>query len=125
MKYCANKYCTNEVKRPGRYCKKCESRNFRQNNILKYVYDTIKHNAKRRGYEFTISIEYFSRICEQSGYLERRGMNSDSLTLDRIIPSLGYIEGNIQVLTRAENVRKQNREKGWNVKPVDRTGVPF
>jgi len=103
LKRCISDNCKNFAKN-GRCCNTCTSRRYRAKYPLKYVFDTLKTNAKRRGKEFTITLNYFSEIVSQKeGYLEHKGRENGALQVDRIDNELGYIEGNIRIITAEEN----------------------
>lgn len=80
-------------------------------NPIKLVLNKLKQNAKRRKIEFSLSLEHFTEIVAESGYMSLRGRGKFDLTIDRIISPLGYVDGNIQVLTMSENVKKRHRDK--------------
>jgi hypothetical protein len=75
-------------------------------NPVMYAYHNLKTNAKRRGHKFALTFEYFVKWCKETNYIDTKGRTSKAATIDRIIDELGYVDGNIQVLTLAENIRK-------------------
>ncbi len=83
----------------------------RANNVLLTVFKGIKHRAARKKVPFTISFEFFERWVLENRYLNDRGKECLCLHIDRKIPSLGYTEDNIQVLTCTENTAKGNWER--------------
>lgn len=72
-------------------------------------YHNLKNNSKRRGHLFLLSFEDFRELCYETKYLQGVGKTKTSLTLDKIIPALGYVKGNIQILPNHENARKGNK----------------
>lgn len=93
---------------PGRvHCYKHRSREYAQRRPLMYKFNAIRLNARRRGKEFTITFDYFERLAIESGYDKLSGRKSESLTLDRIDESKGYVPGNVQVITNRANIRKR------------------
>lgn len=78
----------------------------------------IKQRAKKRGIEFSITSEYLRSIwpsdnrCPVLGIEFNRGkcsVNRDcAASIDRIDPSKGYIEGNVQVISQRANRIKNN-----------------
>lgn len=88
-------------------CDTCASRLFRANNPARDAYRQIKDRALRRGQIFKLTFQQFLHEIEGTEYLARRGRGIDELHLDRIKVDLGYVPGNLQVLTTAENLRKQ------------------
>jgi len=85
------------------------------NNPLSTAYNTLRLNAKRRGKEFAISFQYFKDFCAKTKIMLGRGIKADSYHIDRIKEELGYVEGNLQVLTNTENLKKY-REYDWYLK---------
>ena len=123
----------------GRTHGACRMKEWRKKNPLKYAYRALRDNAKRRGKEFSISFEYFKKFCIKTEYEKKRGIFKDCYTIDRINPDLGYVEGNLQVLTNSENVKKyqarfiaewddHNKEMYFNTKVSPQRkieGAPF
>lgn len=120
----------------GMYCKapgcglhKVNSKNaserFRNGteNISGAYFHTLQAGAKRRGKEFTISIEYLQEVydkqggkCNYSGVplvMELGAKNEPTNTgsVDRIDNNEGYVEGNVQWLHKDVNFMKQAFEE--------------
>lgn len=74
---------------------------------MRACYNTLKYNAKRRGKQFDISFEYFMKFCIETNYISGKGKTKESYSIDRIDNNLGYIEGNLQILTLGDNTRKR------------------
>ena len=79
------------------------------------MYHNAKSRAKKFGLDFTIELKDIvsPEFCPALGIpLKRavgRGANSDfSPSLDRLIPSLGYVRGNVVVLSKKANQIKNN-----------------
>lgn len=83
-------------------------RRWRAANPLRYVWQTLKDNAKRRGKPFTLTMEEFGKFCDDSEYLDKRGTSADDLTVDRIVNTQGYEKVNIQAMTNSDNARKSD-----------------
>ena len=66
----------------------------------------LKQSARKRMISFTITLKQFKKLCAQTGYMEHKGRYYDCLTVDRIIPELGYTIENVQVISRQENSDK-------------------
>lgn len=92
-------------------CNKCRSRISRLNYPEKYALYEIKRRAKLKGVPFSLTTE---DILSLPGYLERRGCTPRSLQIDRIKPALGYVKGNIQILTARANWDKGPNEYNDN-----------
>jgi len=82
------------------------SRKARAADPVRYSFVSLRNNAKRRGKVFTITLEDFKQFCYATDYLKGKGRTATSYTVDRIIEELGYIEGNLQCIQNADNVRK-------------------
>lgn len=94
---------------------------FWKRNPEKRAFYNLKYNAKRRGIYFDITMSEWLDFCKRTNYHKYKGRKPDSLTIDRIFTSKGYTISNIQVLTLADNVKKQrefeyyeNQIKGLN-----------
>lgn len=103
---CTTKRCTNRARAGGKTCDKCRMRKYRENNPVRSAYQTLKDHAAARNVEFSISFEYFTRFVKKYKYIQNKGLSKDSYTVERIDPRIGYVEGNLKVLTRSENSRK-------------------
>ena len=103
---CKTKRCKGKTPNNTTYCSTCRSRQSRLRDLFRYSYTTCKNNAKRRGIEFTITLAYFKKFAIKTEYIGKRGITSDSYTLDRKDNNIGYVPGNLQVLTNSENASK-------------------
>lgn len=88
-------------------CLTCASRLYRANNPAREAYRQVRDRAQRRHQIFDLSFEDFLEVIEGTEYLARRGRGLDELHLDRKKVELGYVKGNLKVITCAENLRKQ------------------
>jgi hypothetical protein len=52
---------------------------------------------------FSITLADFKAWCKETGYMETRGMEPTSMTIDRKDHSKGYSIDNIQLMTHLEN----------------------
>lgn len=114
---CKTESCINETAPNRTICNKCRTRNYREKYPLKYIYDTVKANAKRRGKEFTLTLEQFSTFCNKTGYDAKKGKTSDSLSIDRRNPLNGYSEDNIRAITLSDNTKVMN-DPTYEVKEI-------
>lgn len=117
---CATPRCKNlrYKARRSHYCCTCISRKLTRRDPVKKAYWNMRGTARRRGIEFTISLDYFRAFCLQYDYTGRRGRKATSATIDRVDSKLGYVEGNIQLLSLSENVRKARAEEVRNRKQM-------
>jgi hypothetical protein len=98
--------CVNEAAPQRKFCYKCQKRKYREKYPLKYWYDTLKMNAKRRRKPFTLTLEQFNEFCKRTGYGEKKGKTADSLSVDRIRDIDGYHANNIRAITLSENTKR-------------------
>lgn len=108
-KRCKTEHCLGTPVKGRNFCHKCRSRKYRLKNPCKDAYYKLKGNANRRGIKFELSYEYWKQWCEETGYLETRGTSGESMTVDRVKAYKGYVDGNLQILTRVENVEKYRK----------------
>jgi hypothetical protein len=64
---------------------------------LRYCYNSLKQNAKRRGKAFELTFEQFEEFATRTDYINKRGTGAHGFTIDRIDPTKGYTAENIQV----------------------------
>jgi len=107
---CNTEGCKNKARKNARDCEKCHSRKFRESHPIKSRYYWLKKSAKKRNYEFTISYTYFEKLCLESNYHNLSGRGTNNLTIDRVINELGYVEGNIRVVTKHINSTKRDKD---------------
>lgn len=104
---CATESCFNEAAKDRTVCLTCRDKVWRLRHPVEYVYKNLKHNAKRRGKVFTITLEDFREFISDTDYMTRRGRKRRDLTIDRVINELGYEKGNLKIITKSRNSRKQ------------------
>ena len=113
-------------------CGSCAARAWRATDPVRSAFNNLKSHAKQRGKPFTITLDYFRAFCIKTKYLAGRGRSADSYHVDRIDERLGYVPGNLQVLTNSENVKKylsydwQSRYATvYTSRPTAGTNLPF
>lgn len=85
-----------------------------------FIYASVKSNAKKKGIPFDLTKEYIRSIwpednkCPITGmflYITGRdgGRNyRDSASLDRLVPELGYVKGNVAIISMRANHMKND-----------------
>lgn len=121
-------YCTKQELESGKRnrCDACgKKKRFgeRVDDISINFFHNYKRSATKRGIEFTITLEYIANLYkEQDGKCAVSGVSIDikgtpwkgqTGSLDRIDPTKGYIEGNVQW------VHKQINELKWDLQPEE------
>lgn len=76
---------------------------------MKAAFQTLRHNATRRGKPFNLTFEQFQQFCRETKYMAGRGRSKQSFTIDRIDNNKGYTIDNIQMLTKSDNCRKKTK----------------
>jgi hypothetical protein len=120
MRKCKTPNCRNEPRKGRRVCSTCDVRKYREKYPILAAYNNLKHNAKRRGKEFELTLEQFTKFAIETEYINKKGRNKTGYTIDRINPNLGYTINNIQVLTNSQNVKKQAYiDSYWNGREME------
>ena len=116
-----NAWCTKQELESGKrnrcdQCGKMKRFGERVDNISINFFHNYKRNAKSRGIDFDITLEYVASLYkEQEGKCAISGMPIDikgapwkgqNGSLDRIDPSKGYVEGNVQWVHKIVNEMK-------------------
>ena len=114
------KYCNNISAKNRNECNTCKNRKYAKKNPLKYSYNSLKSNSKRRGKSFNLTFEQFKKFCIETEYLNKKGIYKNSYHIDRIDESKGYSIDNIQLLTNTKNVKKYVE---WCYKDIDNKDV--
>jgi hypothetical protein len=80
------------------------------NNIEKYLVQGAKQRAKKYGLPFDITYQdiVIPEFCPYLGIKLVPFSEWSSPSLDKIIPTLGYVKGNIQVISTKANTMKNN-----------------
>lgn len=108
-------WTTSRQKSADYCCKDCHSvrwRKYREDNTSSYLLSAAKSRAKRRGIPFDIipSDIIIPERCPVLGIplqLSNGVRGPASPSIDRIIPELGYVKGNVVVTSwRANDIKK-------------------
>lgn len=110
--------CKNCVgKDPSRYDRKSDSENLKQ--YLKETLNGIKQRARKKNLNCDLTLEFLldlyhkqNELCAISGlkmtHALCKGRVKTNISVDRIIPSIGYIKDNVQLLCNIINVMKSD-----------------
>lgn len=119
------------------HCAKCRARQLKLKHPATYVFNTFRTHARNRKIPFTITLAEFREFCKQTGYLELRGQQPGSLTIDRKNHDEGYHHWNICVKSHAENStnghtvpgvdcpQNQPKPKAWQLADENDPNNPF
>jgi len=108
---CCVRYCRNPRRPKNRLCSKHIMERWRAANPIKSGYHTLKDHATRRRLEFSITLEEYTLLVTETGYVDGKGNEAHCLHLDRVDACKGYSLDNLQVLTCSENSAKSNTER--------------
>ena len=75
------------------------------------AYDNLRASARKRKIVFTLTMAHFVEVVTPTRYMDDAGRTRFCLHIDRKVTALGYVDGNIQVMTCTENVTKENDER--------------
>jgi hypothetical protein len=105
-------------------CKSCENLKMKSNyekNPIPQMLSNAKIRAKKRGLKFNLTNEYLKEIfpkdnkCPITGVDFQFGYKNDNKinknyapSLDRIVPSKGYVKGNVMIICDLMNRMKQD-----------------
>jgi hypothetical protein len=103
----------------GSYCKPCMSKwrdkvRATKNGMIRALLNSAKKRAKEKGIVFNLTIEdiHLPSICPALGieldYSKKLCVRPNSPSLDRRIPELGYVKGNVQVISHKANTMKSD-----------------
>lgn len=87
----------------------------RDRDPLQFLLNELRRNAKKRGAEFSLTKEDLLPIpthCPVLGielnYLAGSGGGPNSASIDRTDPQLGYVPGNVVIMSRRANTLKND-----------------
>ena len=109
--------CTNKKAKGKSLCWRHTKIRHKHNNPIAYTFDALNNNAKRRGKEFTLTLEEFSQFCEETNYIELKGRSKRKMSIDRIDSSKGYSRDNIRILRFDQNCARGNRDEDFEDLP--------
>lgn len=104
MGQCSSYGCKNAA--GGKFCGSCRSRLSRLADPMRYAYQNLKHRAKERNKEFTLTLEEFKEFCVEQHYMKGKGRTIGSYNIDRIDNEKGYTRDNIKVMDKLKNIKK-------------------
>lgn len=97
-------------------CKSCVNKKYERSPALGH-YNALKCRAKRKGIPFNLTVEDLEvpEVCLVLGIpLLQWGENGvsdikdDSPSVDRLVPEIGYVKGNIHIISQRANRIKHN-----------------
>lgn len=146
MKICQDCACEYENKSGrSKFCKSCSSsKNYRKKwNVLKTdknirmyrLMHAARNRAKAKNLPYNITVEYLIKLwnendgcCSLTGIpfkLDHSGtagqVHPDAPSVDRIVPKLGYVEGNIRLVTYHMNVALAE----WGIEGFERLALAY
>ena len=112
LQCCVYKCKNKPDKRKGGLCHKHYRRKRNELDPVYIRYENFKHNALRRGKEFTITVEEFRNFCIKNNYIISKGRRGRRCTIDRLCNVHGYHIWNIGIKTLIANIKKyHNHDK--------------
>lgn len=105
----------NDRAKHRRICYACRHKRFKKRNPMRYAYNSLRCNAKRRGKFFDLTFQEFKELCEEYNYMEKKGIYAEDFHIDRYREELGYTKSNLRCITNTENVKKYLKWVGRNL----------
>lgn len=94
------------------FCHRHWQTRYRWKNPKNDAYRRLKDHSKGRNLDFTITLDYFLGMMDCAAAWDREAESrGDIVTIDRINAALGYVPGNIRVISLSLNAAKGNRER--------------
>jgi hypothetical protein len=109
--HCQNFLPVSAIQNSNKHCSKCMMRVWRVNSSLKAVLAKLRERAAKRRVPCTLTPEELLLVIGDTHYLDLKGRVRGLLHLDRIVPALGYVAGNVRVIPMSLNVAKGNVER--------------
>lgn len=106
---CKNKGCGKAVSGSRYECGACRQRRWVVNKPVTSRFVYWKRNTKARGIPNDVTLYQYTVFGIETGYFYYLSIGVD-VTIDRKDSTKGYVIGNLQLLTRSENVSKQKKE---------------
>jgi hypothetical protein len=107
---CWVKGCRNMAKPDRCLCAKHQMQRWRSKDRVTADYCNLRDHAKARNIEFSITPDYWRGITDAFG-LYATGASGETLTVDRVDASRGYVVGNLRIVSLSVNAAKSNRER--------------
>lgn len=85
---------------------------WRMRSPKRSAFATLRDHAKARGLEFSISFDYYTGLCDAHRYFDAAAVpKGETLTIERMDITKGYVMGNLTVISHSENVIRGNRDR--------------
>lgn len=107
---CWVKGCSRKSRADRCLCHMHDMRRWRAKQKKTADYCTLRDHAKARGIDFSITLDYWRGLVDAFAYYDPPGDDA-ALSIDRVDPTKGYVEGNIRVVTVSLNSIKSNKER--------------
>lgn len=114
------KLCYKKPAPKSTLCYSCQRLEKIKRNPYRYWYGVKRRNANNKakrtgtGKYWYVTYEHFVWLCDTTGYLALKGRSKYDASLDCIIDELGYIDGNVRVITVGDNSAKGKKYVTWN-----------
>lgn len=114
-KLCSVEGCDKKHNSKG-LCKMHYLQQWRKEHEYETLWHMLKSSAKRRDIEFNITVDELRAEIGKTPYMQNKGRFLENYNIDRIRQLEGYKPGNIQVITKEENLDKWHKQEKtvWN-----------
>lgn len=90
-------------------CHMHEMRRWRAKNVRTSDWCTLRDHAVKRKIQFQLTLDYWRGLTDAFGFYDTK--DDEVLTVDRVDPTKGYVEGNVRIITLSRNSWKSCRER--------------
>lgn len=112
---CGNKFRGKKWERDNPEKVKIHRQSTRQRSWQKYAVSRLKHKAKKLNLPFDLVPRDLEKpvFCSVLGYEldyegKKSGYSPNRASVDRLVPSLGYVKGNVRVISARANLLKND-----------------
>jgi len=102
---CRTKFCRRPHGAKSPLCHRCALRRWRTANPMKAKLAILRDRAARKKVPFNLTVGWLTEFLTVNAY------DPKEHHIDREKPWLGYVMGNLQILSSGENIAKGNRER--------------
>ncbi len=80
---------------------------WRRKNPIIYHFQRLYWRSKQRNKRCVITLEEFTKFCQDTGYHLYAGPGKYDMTIDCVVDVIGYEYGNIRPMSRSDNAQRE------------------
>lgn len=105
---CIIPYCRKKKPKNRRICHRHREHRYKAKHLDTYTLNKLRQSARRRGIDFTLTLDEFRGFCARTNYLLLKGRSKEKATIGRINHDEGYHWWNIQLETNSLNSSRKH-----------------